>query len=157
AANRSYAMEGCAVDPGLLSACRDRTVVAITPCPGAPSVALAPVPPTLFACPVTLPVQASTTNAGAVTFCATPVDHSFCGAGSFPPFRTTPICAAGAASGNTYTASLSLPFSFDCYRVTADASGCGGTTTSDPQFTLAEGCGFRGTARPGQPGMVWSS
>ncbi len=156
ALDRSYAMEGCAVDAGLLSACRDRTVVAKTPCPGAPSVALAPLPPIVFSCPAMLPVQASTTNAGAVTFCATPVDHSFCGLGSFPPFTTTPICAAGVASGSTYSATLTLS-SFECYRVTADASGCGGTTTSAPGLVLAEGCGLRSTARPQAPGVLWSS
>jgi hypothetical protein len=109
-------------------------------------------------CPPDLPVQATATNTTGVTFCATSVDHSFCGVGSFPPFATTTVCATGAASGSTYDATLTLPFSFDCYRVTADATGCGGKTTSAPGFTLASGCSFRVTGAPGQQRIAgWSS
>jgi hypothetical protein len=161
AQDRSYSAQACVVDTGGLSACRTRTVIATTPapkCPGAPTVVLSPPPPTTSGCPTTIPVQASTTNTTGVTFCATSVDWSFCGMSPFPGFPVSPVCAAGAASGSTYTAGLTVNI-FDCYRITADATGCGGKTTSAPGFTFATSCGFtEASARPGQERVTgWSS
>jgi hypothetical protein len=162
AQDRSYNAEVCVVDPGGLSSCRTRNVSVTSPpppCPGAPTVVLSPQPPTSAGgCPTTIPVQASTTNTTGVKFCATPVNWSFCGKSPYPGFAVTPVCAAGAASGSTYTAGLTVN-TFDCYRITADATGCGGTTASAPEFTFAEGCGFTGaSAGPGQQRIAgWSS
>ena len=159
AQDRSYSAQACVVDTGGLSSCRTRTVNATTPapkCPGAPTVVLSPPPTFVSGCPATIPVQASTTNTTGVKFCATPVDWTFCGRSSFPPFGS-PSCAAGAASGSTYTADLSVNMQ-NCYRITADATGCGGNTTSAPGFTFGSACTFNASDGPGQQRIAgWSS
>jgi hypothetical protein len=163
ALDRSYVAEACVVDPGGLSACRTRTVNATSPPPAcpAPTVVLSPPPSRLIGCPAPpIPVQASTTNTTSVNFCATPVDQSFCGASPFPPSSNPPVCAAGAASGSTFSATLKVdPNSSDCYRITADAKGCGGAASSAPGYSFSQNNCFRSAgAGQGQQRIVgWSS
>jgi hypothetical protein len=163
AQDRSYNAEACVVDPGSLSACRTRTVTATTPapkCPGAPTVVLAPPSPIPSkSCPDMIAVQAATTNSTAVTFCAEPANFSDCFGAVTAGAETVamPNCVAGTAgSGGTFTGTLTL-ISF-CNKVTADASGCGGTASSAPAFVVSSCAGFRGTGlRSDQRTTVWFS
>ena len=70
AQDRSYEAQACVVDQGELSACRSRTVTATTPPPAcsAPTIVLPQPPNQDCSGPVT--VQATTTDASGVTFCA---------------------------------------------------------------------------------------
>jgi PKD domain-containing protein len=163
AQDRSYNAEACVVDPSNASSCRSRTVIATTPapkCPGAPTVVLAP-PSTVpsASCPDMIAVQAATTNATGVTFCAEPANFSDCFGTVTAAAETVamPNCVAGTAgSGGTFTGTLTLP-SF-CNKVTADASGCGGTASSAPAFVVSSCAGFRGTGlRSDQRATAWFS
>jgi len=159
----SYTAEACVVDPGNLSACRSRTVNATTPAPTcpAPTVVLSPPPALSIGCPAQpISVQASTTNATGVTFCATPVDQSSCGFRANPPSSNPPVCAPGSSSGSTFSARLNVdPGTSECYRINADATGCGGSAAATPAFTFNENNCFlaTGARKDHDRGVSWSS
>jgi hypothetical protein len=162
ALDRSYVAEGCVVDPGGLSACRSRNVLATTPapaCPGPPTIVMTPPPGVVTGCSgftADLPVQATANNATSVTFCLESVGCPFL-ATEVQSAALPPTCVPGSASGNSYTATLKV--GFGCWRVTADATGCGGKASAGPFFTQNFDCGFRGeSARPGQERSAsWTS
>ena len=164
ALDRSYTAEACVVDPGGLSACRTRNVVATTPppaCPGAPTIVMSPPPTVVTGCSgftADLPVQATANNATSVTFCLESIGCPFRAStptalSAAPP----PTCVPGSASGNSYTATLKV--GYGCWNVTAEAMGCGGTAKAGPFFTQNFDCGFRSAAaEPGQQRSAsWSS
>jgi PKD domain-containing protein len=163
ALDRSYTAEACVVDTGGLSGCRTRTINATSPPPAcpAPTVVLAPPPSFLRGCPArAIPVQASTTNTNSVTFCATPVDQSLCGFSPNPPNRNPPVCAAGASSGSTFSATLNVdPNNSDCYRIDADAKGCGGSAKATPEYSFSDNNCFRATDAGARQERIlaWSS
>ena len=95
-------------------------------------------PPTPPDCSGNLTVSATTTNATSVQFCVETGENSTC-----PPANSTTQCAAGTPSGNTFTANFNVA-AFFCSKVTADATGCGGTASATPVLTQNIGCGFMG-------------
>jgi hypothetical protein len=138
ALDRSYTAEACVVDSGNLSACRTRTVNALSPPPACGPTTVVISPPTPPDCSGNLNVSATTTNASSVQFCVETGENSTC-----PPANSTTQCAAGTPSGNTFTANFTVA-AFFCSRVTADATGCGGTASATPVLTQNPGCGFMG-------------
>jgi hypothetical protein len=151
------------VDPGGLSAERNRPVSIGSPEPScaAPTVTLGPVPPDANGCPARIPVRATTTDADSVQFCAEIANGNQCQRSqNVTDLAAVPTCVAGVRSGDTFTATLRLPDnSFNCFRITADATGCGGSATSNPDFTFQSGCGFLPAAAvPAGDGITsWAS
>ncbi len=128
ALDRSYTAEACVVDPGTLSACRTRNVVAACV---SPTVDLSSPPTPVSGCPPALPVEATTSNATRVTFCAEPT---------------------------TFSTALTLSNNFACYKVTAQATGVCGNATSAPSYVSDFGCpSFSGVAAGQERIAGWSS
>ena len=164
ALDRSYTAEACVVDPGNLSACRTRNVVATCP---SPTVDLSSPPTPVSGCPPRLPVQATTRNATAVTFCAEPTNPVNCGFRIVPPidkFLPSPpppnptVCGDGSRSGDTFSTTLTLSDRGDCYKVTAQATGACGNATSGSSYVADFGCpSFSGASTGQQRVEGWSS
>jgi len=165
ALDRSYTAEACVVDPGNLSACRTRNVVAACL---SPTVDLSSPPTPVSGCPPTLPVQATTSNATRVTFCAEPTSPVNCGTRIIfppidvllpsPPPPAPTVCGAGSRSGDTFSTTLTLSNNFNCYKVTAQATGVCGSTTSAPSYVEDFGCPrFSGVAAGQERIAGWSS
>jgi hypothetical protein len=165
ALDRSYTAEACVVDPGTLSACRTRNVVAACV---SPTVDLSSPPTPVSGCPPALPVEATTSNATRVTFCAEPTSPVNCGfVIIFPPidkFVPSPpppaptVCGVGSRSGDTFSTTLTLSNNGDCYKVTAQATGVCGSATSAPSYVADFGCpSFSGVAAGQERIAGWSS
>jgi hypothetical protein len=70
------------------------------------------------------------------------------------------MCAAGTASGSTFSATVGVDANnSNCYRINADAKGCGGSASAAPAFAFSDNNCFRSAgAGQGQPRLVgWSS
>jgi hypothetical protein len=164
AQDRSYGAEACVVDSGNLSACRSRNVVAMCP---SPTVDLLPPPTPVSGCPPRLPLEATTSDATGVTFCAEPTNPINCGFRIItpidvllpsPPPPGPTVCAVGSRSGGSFSATLTLSATGDCYKVTARATSACGAATSAPSYVADFGCPRFSGAAIGRGGMAgWSS
>jgi hypothetical protein len=122
-------------------------------------VNLSPPPSFFNGCSGNVNVQATANNANSVTFCSEPDPSGPCVG---LPFKGTslaaalpPTCVAGAASGNVYSATLTLDS--DCNKITATANGCG-TATATGYSRFENNC-FKAdsTGRSQERSTSWSS
>jgi hypothetical protein len=166
ALDRSYTAQACVVDPGNLAACRTRNVVALCP---SPTVDLSSPPTPVSGCPPKLPLEATTSGATRVTFCAEPTSPLNCGGARivFPPIDVLlpsppppppTVCGSGSRSGDTFTTTLTLSNSGACYKVTAQATSVCGSVTSAPSYVSDFGCPSFSEVAAGQERLSgWSS
>src|SRR4029079_8869362 len=155
------AMQGCVVDPGILSACRDRTVVATTPAPPcvAPTVSItAPKFDDCFKTP-NVPVSATATGASSDLFIS---DEINCKSLTItdPDEASTQVTGPGPTYSTIFA--VGIVGTVECYRIRARAfASCGSSADATPVQrifvdTTPLGCPvpFTGIA---PTGAVWSS
>jgi hypothetical protein len=143
ALDRSYTAEACVVDPGTLSACRTRNVVATAPPPpttvptcAAPTVTLGnPNNGTTF-CTGFIPTDATGSGATQVTFTANEID---CSTSAFlETDDSQTVTGSGPAYGPIFLVVSPKNGSDACYKAVAVASNtCGRLTATDThQFSV---------------------
>ena len=138
ALDRSYTAEACVVDPGNLSACRTRNVVATSPppppttlpaCP-TPTVTLGNPPNGTTFCTGFIPADATASGATQVTFTGNEID---CSTGAFlETDDTQTVSGSGPAYGPIFLTVVPANGVNACYKVAAVASNkCGRLTATD--------------------------
>jgi PKD domain-containing protein len=153
AQDRSYSAEGCVVDPSNASACRSRTVTALTPCnAAAPTITItAPTEGACFTSSAVL-VSADAANTNSVNFQATRI--TFCGKG------TPQSDASATVTGSSpYSTTLNLTGGQDCYQLRATATNActGATASAGPvNFEFRSYC-FPFAAQSKGRDLAWSS
>jgi hypothetical protein len=163
AAARTYEFSGSAVDRFGASQTRTREVEVLDPSCPTPTVRITEPDEEDFVCsPVR--VEASTTDASAVTFCAeqAPIENCSPSAQDAGAARAPapPTCVPGTSSGGgQFSASVPLAEEFRCYLITAQATNTCGGTAADSVSVFFFSSGFcseslsRGPARV----IAWSS
>jgi hypothetical protein len=160
ALDNSYTAEACVVDPGGLSACRSRNVVAINtpppttapPCP-TPTASLVSANYGGFGCNISVQVAAPTANA--VTACATVVGT--CGSVLSKSEALPTFCANATQDGDWFASVDVSGYGNSCYTVNATATNnCGGSATTGSAIVNVFSC-FSSFRKGEAIRLVWSS
>jgi hypothetical protein len=146
AQDKSYAMQGCVVDPGILSACRSRTVTATTPTPPCPAPTVSITAPKFDDCFKTpnVPVSATATGASSVLFISDEINCKSM-ATTDPDEASTQVTGPGPTYSTIFA--VGTVGTIECYRIRARAfASCGSSTDAAPVPRI-----FVDTTFPGCP------